>query len=70
VSRDRLGVAAVLRLAAAAGLPSAVAPVPLRDLVLKLVLHLALHLVLVRVLALSPGDEIPAPVPPSRPFAK
>ena len=65
MTRDRLGVAEVLRLAAAvAGLPPAAAP--LRDLVL----HLVLHLVPVRVLALSLGDEFPARVPPSRPFAK
>ena len=59
MTRDRLGAAEVLRPAAAAGLPD-VAPVPL----------LVLHPVPARILALSPGNEIPGWVPPSQPFAK
>lgn len=64
--RDRLGVAEVLRPAAAAGLPPDVAPVPLRGLVLYPVPARIL------ALALSPGpaDEIPGWLPPSQPFAK
>ena len=65
-TRDRLGVAEVLRPAAAAGRPPAVASAPFRDLVL----HLVPARVLALVLALSPGDEVPARVLPSRPFAK
>jgi hypothetical protein len=68
VIHDRVVVAAVPRLAAAAGPPLAGAPVPLQGL--GLVLYLVLHLVPAPVLILSSADEFQARAFLSRWFAK
>jgi hypothetical protein len=70
VIHDRVAVAAVPRLAAAAGPPLAGAPVPLQGLGLRRVLYLVLHLVPAPVLILSSADEFQARAFLSRWFAK